>query len=50
MYFIIIPSINFDCLLSVNRVFDKDTKQGIFIVIFYCKLKQNLLIKVLLNI
>ena len=28
MYFIIIHSSNFDDLLSVNRIFDKKTKQG----------------------
>ena len=28
MYFIIIHSSNFDCFLSVNRVFDKEKKQG----------------------
>ena len=35
MYFIIICSSNFDDLLSVKRIFDKDTKQGYVVTLYF---------------
>ena len=45
MYFIIIHSSDFYDLLSSNIMFDKETKQGMFIVIYNCELNLILLIK-----
>ena len=39
MYFIITHSSNFEDFLYINRMLYKCTKQGIFIVIYYCELK-----------
>ena len=41
MYFIIIHSSNFDDFLSVNRIFDKETKQ-VDVVLLYVILSLNL--------
>ena len=42
MYFIIIYSSNFYNFLSVNIIFDKDTKTRVCcIIICYCELKQK---------